>query len=140
MLYTYLNGAISDLKELIRLTKLDSTDIQVANHEAIFSRTTQKDHLVKEFEIKKSLLHQEMILLRDKNPHKPLEDLLDEQASSLLDEMRDRLEELKALNNNYARCVFAVAEFYNSLIQRVIPHERDGYEHHKPQSHFQIHV
>lgn len=140
MLYTYLNGAINDLKELINLTKLDSADIQIANHEAIFSRTSQKDHLVKEFETKKSLLHQEMILLRNKNPHKPLEDLLDEKASLLLNEMRDKLEELKALNSNYARCVFAVAEFYNSLIQRVVPHERDGYEHHKPQSHFQIHV
>lgn len=140
MLYTYLNGAISDLNELIKLTELDSRDIQVANHELIFSRITQKDILVKEFETKKSLLHQEMILLRNKNPQKPLEDLLDRRASALLDEMRDKLEELKALNSNYARCVFAVAEFYNSLIQRVVPHERDGYEHHKPQSHFQIHV
>lgn len=135
MLYKYLNGAISDLNELIRLTESDIADIQVANNEAIFSRTDQKNQLVKEFETKKSLLHQEMVALRNKNPQKPLEELLDTQASDLLDEMRNRLEKLKELNTNYARSVFAVSEFYNSLIQRLIPHESDGYGHQKSKSH-----
>ena len=59
MLHTYINGAISDLKALIELTKLDNADIQIANHQAIFDRIQQKDDLVKEFETKKSLLHRE---------------------------------------------------------------------------------
>ncbi len=135
MLHTYINGAIADLEALIELTQLDNADIQVANHEAIFARVEQKDSLVKEFENKKSLLQQEMLLLCEKNPHKSLQDLLSEEASVLLDTMRGKLEELKTLNANYARSVFAVAEFYNSLIQRVIPHENNGYGHNRPQSH-----
>lgn len=135
MLYTYLNGAISDLNSLIKLTELDNADIQVANHEAIFERIEQKDILVKEFENKKTLIHQEMLALREKNPQKPLEELLDDEASTLLDSMRDSLESLKTINAHYARSVFAVSEFYDSLIQRIIPHEHNGYENHKPQSH-----
>ena len=126
MLHTYINGAIADLKALIELTQLDNADIQIANHEAIFERLDQKNTLVKAFEDKKSLIQQEMLILCNKNPHKSLQDLLDEETNNLLDIMRDTLSELKTINSNYARSVFAVSEFYNSLIQRVIPHENVG--------------
>lgn len=135
MLHTYINGAIADLKALIELTQLDNADIQIANHEAIFERLDQKNTLVKAFEDKKSLIQQEMLILCNKNPHKSLQDLLDEETNNLLDIMRDTLSELKTINSNYARSVFAVSEFYNSLIQRVIPHENDGYDQHRQQSH-----
>ena len=135
MLHTYINGAIADLKALIELTQLDNADIQIANHEAIFERLDQKNTLVKAFEDKKSLIQQEMLILCNKNPHKSLQDLLDEETNNLLDIMRDTLSELKTINSNYARSVFAVPEFYNSLIQRVIPHENDGYDQHRQQSH-----
>ncbi|WP_300742333.1 hypothetical protein [uncultured Helicobacter sp.] len=135
MLHTYINGAIADLRTLIHLTQLDNKDIQAAHHEAIFGRLEQKDNLVKAFEEKKSLIQQEMLILCEKNPHKALKDLLDDQTSALLDSMRDELETLKTLNANYAKSVFAVAEFYNSLIQRIIPHESNGYEHQRTQSH-----
>ena len=50
--------------------------------------------------------------------------------------MRAKLEELEALNANYARSVFAVAEFYNSLIQSGYPNtQSNGYGHNRPQSH-----
>ena len=135
MLHTYINGAIADLKALIELTQLDNADIQIANHEAIFERLDQKNTLVKAFEDKKSLIQQEMLILCNKNPHKSLQDLLDEETNNLLDIMRDTLSELKTINSNYARSVFAVSEFYNSLIQRVLPHENDGYDQHRQQSH-----
>ena len=135
MLHTYINGAIADLKALIELTQLDNADIQIANHEAIFERLDQKNTLVKAFEDKKSLIQQEMLILCNKNPHKSLQDLLDEETNNLLDIMRDTLSELKTINSNYARSVFAVSEFYNSPIQRVIPHENDGYDQHRQQSH-----
>ncbi|WP_336524424.1 hypothetical protein [Helicobacter japonicus] len=135
MLHTYINGAIADLKALIELTQLDNADIQIANHEAIFERLDQKNTLVKAFEDKKSLIQPEMLILCNKNPHKSLQDLLDEETNNLLDIMRDTLSELKTINSNYARSVFAVSEFYNSLIQRVIPHENDGYDQHRQQSH-----
>lgn len=135
MLHTYINGAIADLKALIELTQLDNADIQIANHEAIFERLDQKNTLVKAFEDKKSLIQQEMLILCNKNPHKSLQDLLDEETNNLLDIMRDTLSDLKTINSNYARSVFAVSEFYNSLIQRVIPHENDGYDQHRQQSH-----
>ncbi|CUU40547.1 MULTISPECIES: hypothetical protein [Helicobacter] len=135
MLHTYINGAIADLKAIIELTQLDNTDIQSANHEAIFGRLDKKDTLVKAFEEKKSLIHQEMLLLCNKNPNKSLKDLLDDETSDLLDSMRGALSELKILNANYARSVFAVAEFYNSLMKRIVPHESNGYGDACAQSH-----
>ncbi|RDU61069.1 hypothetical protein [Helicobacter marmotae] len=135
MLHTYINGAIADLQALIELTELDNKDIQAAQHEAIFARLEQKDALIKSFEEKKSLIHQEMLILCEKNPHKSLKELLDDTTSNLLDTMRDTLSELKTLNGNYAKSVFAVSEFYTSLIQRIIPHESNGYEDKRAQSH-----
>lgn len=135
MLHTYIQGAITDLNTLIELTELDNADILIAEHEKIFARLCQKDSLIRDFESKKSLIQQEMLILCDKNPHKSLKDLLDDKTNELLDSMRSTLEKLKTLNANYARSVFAVSEFYNSLIQQVIPHESNGYEHHRPQSH-----
>lgn len=134
MLPTYLNGAISDLNALIELTKLDNTDIQSAKHELIFERLEAKNNLIAAFEDKKALIDQEMKLLCSKHPNKALQDLLDDDIRALLDSMRAHLVTLKDINAHYAQSVFAVADFYNGFIQRLIPHENDGYEAQKPQS------
>lgn len=137
MLHNYLRGAVSDLKSLIELTTLDVEDIKVANHENIFGRNSKKQELIKTFEAKKNLIDQEMLSLKNQFPDKTLSDLIDNEAGELLNEMKKNLQELKNLNTSYARIVFAVSEFYNSLIQKIIPHEMSDYKGSKtPQSNF----
>lgn len=137
MLHNYLRGAVSDLKSLIELTTLDVEDIRVANHENIFGRNSKKQELIKTFEAKKNLIDQEMLNLKNQFPDKTLSDLIDDEAGELLNEMKKNLQELKNLNTSYARIVFAVSEFYNSLIQKIIPHEMSDYKGNKtPQSNF----
>lgn len=137
MLHNYLRGAVSDLRSLIELTTLDVEDIRVANHENIFGRNGKKQELIKTFEAKKNLIDQEMLSLKNQFPDKTLSDLIDDEAGELLNEMKKNLQELKNLNTSYARIVFAVSEFYNSLIQKIIPHEMSDYKGNKtPQSNF----
>lgn len=137
MLHNYLRGAVSDLRSLIELTTLDVEDIRVANHENIFGRNSKKQELIKTFEAKKNLIDQEMLSLKNQFPDKTLSDLIDDEAGELLNEMKKNLQELKNLNTSYARIVFAVSEFYNSLIQKIIPHEMSDYKGNKtPQSNF----
>lgn len=127
MLEQYLQGATIDLQELIKLTQNDIADIQVANNEAIFARNETKNALIKSFEQKKSLMQQEMHQLLKDNPHQELADLLSKEVHAGLDSMRDALKELKKLNGAYAQSVYAVSEFYTSLLMRLVPHEENGY-------------
>ncbi|RDU54211.1 hypothetical protein CQA49_05335 [Helicobacter sp. MIT 00-7814] len=127
MLEQYLQGATTDLQELIKLTQDDIADIQVANNEAIFARNETKNALIKSFEQKKSLMQQEMHQLLKDNPQKELADLLSAEVDAGLDSMRDALKELKKLNSAYAQSVYAVSEFYTSLLMRLVPHEENGY-------------
>lgn len=137
MLHNYLKGALSDLYSLIELTKADIEDIKIANNNSIFERNIQKQDLIKSFESKKSLIDQEMMSLKNQFPQKELAELIDDEASELLGEMKENLQNLKELNAKYARIVFAVSEFYSSLIQKIIPHEACDYKgNQKPRSGF----
>ncbi|PAF52811.1 hypothetical protein [Helicobacter sp. 13S00477-4] len=137
MLHNYLKGAVHDLASLIELTEADTEDIKLANHENIFQRNAKKQELLKAFESKKSLIDQEMLNLKNKSPDKSLADLIDDTSSDLLGEMKKNLKTLKTLNADYARTVFAVSEFYSSLIQKIIPHEVADYKNTRtPQSNF----
>ncbi|PAF49967.1 hypothetical protein BKH41_01325 [Helicobacter sp. 12S02232-10] len=137
MLHNYLKGAVFDLDSLIELTQADINDIKIANHENIFQRNFKKQELIKSFENKKNLIDQEIIRLKNKFPDKSLGELMDEQSSELLGEMKKNLQDLKELNASYARIVFAVSEFYSSLIQKIIPHEICDYKGNRtPESSF----
>ena len=128
MLNEYLMSAITDLKSLIRITELDMSDIKEANHEPIFKRAGNRNELIESFENSKSNIDYEILQLKEKNPTKPLADLLDSEASELLEDMKTSLKNLKDTNANYARMVFAVSEFYTTLLNKLIPQESGGYE------------
>lgn len=137
MLHQYLKDAILELKNLIELTQRDVADLSEAKNEEIFQRLPQKENLIKSFEQKKSMIDRSMVELRDKNPSKSLSELLDQEALDLLDELKLSLKELKDLNAGYARSVYAVNEFYTSLLRKIVPHESSGYGGHaKPQQSF----
>lgn len=137
MLHQYLKDAICELKKLIELTQTDIADLSEAKNEEIFQRLPYKETLIKSFEQKKSSIDSAMVALRDNNPHKTLQDLLDQEALDLLDELKVALRELKELNKGYAKSVYAVNEFYTSLLRKIVPHENNGYGGYaKPQQSF----
>lgn len=127
MLHTFLQNAVSDLKSLIEINKLDMQDIKKANHEAIFSRLESKNNLIDSFKNYKSLADLEMQKMLKNHQNKSIEELLDARAMDIIDDMRSSLQELRKLNKSYARCVIAVSEFYGSLINAMMPHQKTGY-------------
>lgn len=136
MLCYYLEGAIKSLQTLIETTAQDIEDIKEAKHEAIFGRIKEKEQLISTFEEKKSEIDSEISKLSKENPDKNLEELLDERQKELLGTMRISLNELKEKNKHYARMVLAVSEFYNSLLERIVPSENSGYSNQKRASSF----
>lgn len=137
MLHQYLKDAILELKKLIELTHKDINDLSEAKNEEIFNRLPTKENFIKAFEQKKSMIDRCMVDLRDTNPNQPLSDLLDQEALNLLEELKLSLKELKELNSGYTRSVYAVNEFYTSLLRKIIPHENSGYGGDaKPQQSF----
>lgn len=137
MLHNYLRGAISDLSSLIEFTRLDIADISVANHQDIFSRNGNKQQFIKAFESKKNLINQEILSLKNNSPEKSLADLVDEEADQLISLMKENLRTLQKLNANYSSMVFAVSEFFSSLVAKIVPHEFCDYKGNMaPQSNF----
>ncbi|RDU65082.1 hypothetical protein [Helicobacter sp. MIT 14-3879] len=127
MLHQSLNNAVCNLKSLIELNLLDIDDIKEARHEQIFNRLETKNNLIDSFKKNKSLADSEMRKLVNRFPNKKIEELLDDNAMKLIDDMRVNLKTLKELNKNYAKSVLAVYEFYNSLIESIIPSQKVGY-------------
>jgi hypothetical protein len=56
MLKKYLQGAVEDLHELIKLTFDDIHDIKAGEHTSIFSRVSLKEKLIGTFEAKKRMI------------------------------------------------------------------------------------
>ena len=134
MLHAYLEDAIIKLNSLISYTKDDIEDIKEAKHEVLFERSGTKVGIIKEFEMSKSMIDKEILSLSQANPHLKLQEILDPKADNLLQDMRSALEELKSLNTHYARMVFAVSEFYNSMADKLIPREKADYKSRVEQS------
>ncbi len=131
MLIQYLRGAIKDLQTLISYTKLDIEAIKRAEHDEIFARNAQKDALVKEFETKKDLIDQEIRSIKEKEPQKDIQEIIGEEAIDLFGDMRNTLAELQKINSDYARMVFAVSEFFTSLMDKLIPKDTLAYGENK---------
>jgi predicted DNA-binding protein YlxM (UPF0122 family) len=127
MLTSHIKSAIADLDRLLALTKEDIADIKQAKNGALFTRIKAKEDIITSFEQKKSLIDNEILKEHEKNPNLSLNELLPEATVFLLDQFKEKLVELKELNKNYARQVLTVGEFYNSLLEKLIPTEMDGY-------------
>jgi len=135
MLHYYLESAISDLRSLLEVTNQDIADIKEASHEKVFSRAKIKEELISSFENKKAIIDNEISKLIDKNQNRSLEELLGDKEQLLLEDLKGLLSELKERNKHFARLVLAVSEFYNSLLERIVPTDQHlGYDKQKRRS------
>lgn len=128
MLSHYLNKALEDLDQLISITHTDIEDIKLAKHEVIFERSKIKEELISSFQNKKAMIDNEISKLMQSYPDRGIEHLLANEDQEKLQSLKSQLLELKALNKRYAKLVLTVSEFYNSLLETMVPTEMNGYE------------
>lgn len=128
MLHYYLENAVNDLAVIISMTQDDIADIKQAHHDAQFERMALKQERITSFEAKKALIDNEILKRQSQSPQTPLQELLNSEEHTLLGELKSKLQELKTVNQHYAKMVASVGSFYNSLLEKVMPTERDGYQ------------
>lgn len=127
MLSYHLQGALNDLKDLIKITEFDVEDIKKADNNPQFERLKLKEEKLKSFESKKAMIDHEISSLVVKNPQKTLPELLDDEQHNYLEEMKVELSKLRDVNKKYARLVLAVSNLYNSFLEKIVPTEMQGY-------------
>lgn len=137
MLNQSLQNIVHTIQKLIEMTKLDIQSLSQAENESIFQRLPIKEALLKEFERQKTLIDSQMLELKKQHPNQEFSEVLGQEILDLLDQFKQSLQELKELNHGYARSVYAVGEFYTSLLRKIVPHENLGYGgYSKPQQSF----
>ncbi|MDD5051673.1 MAG: hypothetical protein PHO27_02940 [Sulfuricurvum sp.] len=128
MLSYQLQSAIKDLDALISLSQEDIIDIKEAKHNPQFERLAIKEEKIKSFEQKKAMIDREISKLMTAEPAKPLSELLDNEQHQQLDSLKDHLSILREINQQYAKMVLSVGSFYNTLLERVVPTQMQGYK------------
>ncbi len=128
MLSHHLKSALSDLKDLIKITESDIADIKEAKNDPQFERLSLKEDKLKSFEQKKAMIDHEISTLMTTNPDKELPKLINEEQHTLLDELKIELSKLREVNKHYAKLVLTVSNLYNTFLERLIPTEMQGYE------------
>ena len=128
MLSHHLQNALSDLRDIIKITESDIEDIKKAEHDAQFDRLALKDEKLKSFEAKKAIIDHEISSLMTANPDTKLPDLLNDEQHQLLDELKVELNNLREINKKYAKFVLVVSNLYNQFLERLVPTEMQGYE------------
>lgn len=127
MLSHHLKSALKDLNDIIAITENDIADIKAAKHDSQFERTPMKEEKIKAFETKKAMIDHEISKLMTAQPNKDLPELLDNEQHQLLEALKGELNRLREVNQRYAKMVLSVSAFYNSLLERVMPTEMQGY-------------
>lgn len=128
MLSYQLQSAIKDLDTLISLSQEDIEDIKEAKHNSQFDRLSIKEEKIKSFEHKKAMIDHEISKLMTADPVKPLSELLDSEQRQQLDNLKTHLSSLREVNQQYAKMVLSVGAFYNTLLERVVPTQMQGYQ------------
>lgn len=128
MLSHHLESALSDLKDLIKITESDIEDIKLAQNDPQFERLSLKEEKLKSFENKKAMIDHEISKMMTTNPDKELSKLLNEQQHKLLDDLKIELNNLRDVNKKYAKLVVVVSNVYNSFLERLVPTEMQGYD------------
>ena len=127
MLSYHLKNAVSDLEQLIKISEQDIEDIKLANHTNQFERRKIKEDMISSFESKKAMIDREISKLISQNPNIPLDQLLSESENESLKQLKLSLANLRDVNKKYAKMVLAVSSFYNTLLEKLVPTEMNGY-------------
>ncbi len=127
MLSHHLKGALTDLRDLIKITESDMEDIRIAKHDPQFERLSLKEEKIKAFESKKAMIDHSISSLMSENPNKDLTALLNEAQHKQLEELKLELLNLREINKKYAKLVLAVSSLYNTFLERIVPTEMQGY-------------
>ncbi len=127
MLSYHLQSALSDLRDLIKITESDVEDIKEAKNDPQFERLALKEEKLKSFESKKAMIDHEISSLMSASPDKDLPELLDEEQHDYLDQLKVELSNLRDVNKKYARLVLTVSNLYNTFLERLVPTEMQGY-------------
>lgn len=128
MLSYQLQSAIKDLESLISLSQEDINDIKEAKHNPQFDRLAIKEEKIKSFEHKKAMIDREISKLMTQHPGDSLSELLDNEQHQQLDSLKSHLSTLREVNQLYAKMVLSVGSFYNTLLERVVPTQMEGYQ------------
>ncbi|MBD3809714.1 MAG: hypothetical protein IE884_04265 [Sulfuricurvum sp.] len=128
MLSYQLQSAIKDLDSLISLSQKDIEDIKEAKHNPQFDRLAIKEEKIKSFEHKKAMIDREISKLMTQHPGTSLSELLDNEQHQQLDRLKANLSMLREVNQQYAKMVLSVSSFYNTLLERVVPTQMEGYQ------------
>lgn len=128
MLSYHLKNAVSDLEQLIKISEQDIEDIKLANHTNQFERRKIKEDMISSFESKKAMIDREISKLISQNPNIPLDKLLSKSENEYLKQLKLSLADLRAVNKKYAKMVLAVSSFYNTLLEKLVPTEMNGYK------------
>ena len=127
MLSHHLQSALKDLKDLISISQKDIEDIKQAQHDNQFERLSMKEEKLKSFEAKKAMIDHEISKKMSANPNQDLSELLNDSEQHELENLKVQLLNLREVNQRYAKLVVSVGSFYNSLLERVLPSEMQGY-------------
>ena len=127
MLSYHLTGAVNDLEQLVKMSEQDIEDIKLARNEPQFERRKIKEDTLTSFENKKAMIDHEISKLMTQNPDASLDKLLNEDENKSLSNLKLALSTLRDVNKKYAKMVLSVSSFYNSLLERIVPTEMDGY-------------
>jgi hypothetical protein len=127
MLSHHLQGALSDLRDLIKITEADIADIKEAKNDSQFERLSLKDEKIKSFESKKAMIDHEISALMTAEPDKELSELLNEEQHQALSDLKAELSTLRVVNKKYAKFVLSISNLYNTFLERLVPTEMQGY-------------
>jgi len=126
MLINDLQSIIEVLNKFIEVTQLDIEDIKEAKHEILFTRNSQKEALLKEFNHYKSLIDNELL---NRSQTRAMDNLLNNTESEALDVFKEKLSEFGELHRKFSKMVFTVSNFYTNLVHKVTQSETQiGYE------------
>jgi len=128
MLSHHLQGALSDLRDLIKITESDIADIKEAKNDPQFDRLSLKEEKLKSFESKKAMIDYEISSLMTQNPDMDLPELISKDQHLQLGELKVELNNLRDVNKHYARLVLVVSNLYNTFLEKVVPTEMQGYD------------
>lgn len=128
MLSFQLQSAIKELDTLIALSLEDIKNIKQAEHNPQFDRLSIKEEKIKSFGHKKAMIDYEIGKLMTNDPLKPLSELLDNDQHQQLEIFKERLGRLRLVNQQYAKMVLSVGAFFNTLLEKVLPTQMNGYK------------